>query len=320
MNKKDFEKAKNWIIENQSSDGSIYWDKKGRCDAWDHCECLIALAIFEEWEAFDKGIEWIMKNINDEGLIFAEFNFGKPTKKFFEAHHAAYVFLPLLQKYLIDGEKEYLKKLSKKLKQIYKGTSLFKDDDGYFYWAKNSNGYLDNSLITASCSIELSRRAYERIFRVIEDGFYESNEFLSDEMLNSSKFNRDGIDRSRFSMDSYYPFMCGYVNDKKINKFLDQFYVDGLGIKCVIEEPWVTLAESSEAVIALLKSGKRDLAQKIFIDLIQFKNKKGVFPTGYQYKLDLFWPEEQSTWTNAAVIMAADCLFDLTGKEKAILI
>ena len=117
MNKKDFEKAKNWIIENQSSDGSIYWDKKGRCDAWDHCECLIALAIFEEWEAFDKGIEWIMKNINDEGLIFAEFNFGKPTKKFFEAHHAAYVFLPLLQKYLIDGEKEYLKKLSKKLKR-----------------------------------------------------------------------------------------------------------------------------------------------------------------------------------------------------------
>ena len=40
MNKKDLESAKNWIISNQSSDGAIYWDEKGKCDAWDHCECL----------------------------------------------------------------------------------------------------------------------------------------------------------------------------------------------------------------------------------------------------------------------------------------
>ena len=39
--------AKDWIIENQNESGSIYWDHRGKCDPWDHCECLIALAIYE---------------------------------------------------------------------------------------------------------------------------------------------------------------------------------------------------------------------------------------------------------------------------------
>ena len=36
--------ALDWIIKNQLNDGSIQWDEKGKCDPWDHCECLIALA------------------------------------------------------------------------------------------------------------------------------------------------------------------------------------------------------------------------------------------------------------------------------------
>ena len=37
--------AKNWIIENQNKSGSINWDHRGKCDPWDHCECLIALSL-----------------------------------------------------------------------------------------------------------------------------------------------------------------------------------------------------------------------------------------------------------------------------------
>ena len=58
--------AKDWIIKNQNKSGSIYWDHRGKCDPWDHCECLIALAIYEEWDAFNKGIEWFFNNLNAE--------------------------------------------------------------------------------------------------------------------------------------------------------------------------------------------------------------------------------------------------------------
>ena len=64
------EPAKDWIIKNQSDDGSISWDEKGKCDPWDHCECLIALAIYEEWDAWHKGVNWFLENINQHGLIF----------------------------------------------------------------------------------------------------------------------------------------------------------------------------------------------------------------------------------------------------------
>jgi len=61
-------------------------------------------------------------------------------------------------------------------------------------------------------------------------------------------------------------------------------------------------------------------ASKIFCEILKYKNSAGYFPTGYQYDLDIFWPDENSTWTNAAIIMAADCLYDISGKEKAILL
>ena len=95
---------------------------------------------------------------------------------------------------------------------------------------------------------------------------------------------------------------------------------DGLGIKCVEEEPWVTFAESSECIMALYKVGLKKEATKIFDEVLKHKNSKGYFPTGYQYDLGIYWPEEDSTWTNAAIIMAADCIHDITGKEKVILI
>ena len=41
--------SKNWIISHQSSSGAIFWDEKGKCDPWDHCECLIALANLFWW-------------------------------------------------------------------------------------------------------------------------------------------------------------------------------------------------------------------------------------------------------------------------------
>ena len=93
-----------------------------------------------------------------------------------------------------------------------------------------------------------------------------------------------------------------------------------MGVKCVVEEPWITLAESSECVIALFKIGMKVEASKIFSEILKYKNSSGYFPTGYQYDLDIFWPDENSTWTNAAIIMAADCLYDISGKEKAILL
>ena len=96
-------------------------------------------------------------------------------------------------------------------------------------------------------------------------------------------------------MDSYYPILCDSGTKEDAKKILNKFYVDGLGIKCVKEEPWVTFAESSECIMALYKVGLSEQATKIFDEVLKHKNSKGYFPTGYQYDLGIYWPEEDST-------------------------
>ena len=311
--KKKFEPSKNWIITNQSSSGAILWDEKGKCDPWDHCECLIALAIYEEWDSFWRGVNWFFTNLNEDGLIYAEFLNEKPSKLHYESHHAPYIIIPLIQAHLIDQDQDYNKILTNeqliKLENIFETLNDFKDQDGYFYWAKDCNGYSDNSLITASMSILLSLVAKNKSFPEFKINMWQE------------KFNRDGVDRSRFSMDFYYPFLAGIKNNKnEFLELLDKYYIKGLGVKCVAEEPWVTIAESSECVISALIHGNGSIAKEIFNDIQQFQNKDGIFPTGYQYDMEIFWPEENSTWTNAAGIIAAHALsfYDLGSNDSSV--
>ena len=94
-------------------------------------------------------------------------------------------------------------------------------------------------------------------------------------------------------MDAYYPYLAGInLDSSKLLDLLSDFYVPGMGIKCVKEEPWVTFAESSEAIISLIRVGEIKFARKIMSEIENFKNEDGIFPTGYQYSEKIFWPDK----------------------------
>ena len=62
---------------------------------------LIALALFEEWDAFNLGVEWFFNNLNQDGLIYPEFKNNQHIHDHFESHHAPYIILPLMQAVLM---------------------------------------------------------------------------------------------------------------------------------------------------------------------------------------------------------------------------
>ena len=117
-------------------------------------------------------------------------------------------------------------------------------------------------------------------------------------------------------MDWYYPILCGVYDNKKGISIIDSkwsdFIVLGMGCKCVVEEPWVTVAESSELVIALVKLGLIKKAEYIFNSLHQWRDEDGLYWTGYVYTDEKFWPVEKPTWTAGAVLLAADSLYRFT--------
>ena len=118
-------------------------------------------------------------------------------------------------------------------------------------------------------------------------------------------------------MDWYYPVMCGVLKEEpakeRLNSRWGEFIVDGKGNKCVEEEPWVTVAESSELVVALMVNGQKEKAKMVFDWLHQWRGENdNLYWTGYVYTDKAYWPIEKPTWTAAAVLIAADTIFKFT--------
>ena len=82
--------------------------------------------------------------------------------------------------------------------------------------------------------------------------------------------------------------------------------VPGLGIRCVDTNPWVTGAETCELVMALDCLDDHARALRLYADMQHLRHENGSYWTGYVYPDDVFWPDEQTTYTAAAVILAAD--------------
>jgi hypothetical protein len=76
----------------------------------------------------------------------------------------------------------------------------------------------------------------------------------------------------------------------------------------VNDQPWVTGAETSELVLALDCVGRRAQALRLLADVQHLRDSDGAYWTGWQFREQVFWPDEHSTWTSAAVILAVDAL------------
>ncbi len=88
--------------------------------------------------------------------------------------------------------------------------------------------------------------------------------------------------------------------------------VDGQGVRCVSDEPWVTMAESSELCLTLSAMGDFNLSETVLDWICEKRFDDGSFWCGHTYPDMIIWPEEKITWTNAVVLMAADALYRLT--------
>ena len=126
------------------------------------------------------------------------------------------------------------------------------------------------------------------------------------------RFDRNWDSKERYSMDWYYPILSGaFSKSDSIELIRDkwnEFVVEGLGCKCVKEEPWVTAAESAELVLALTKIGLKNEAEKILQDTFNLIDDDGLLWTGYVFKDKKYWPIEKPSWTMGAAILAGNAI------------
>ena len=317
-----------YIIKVQAPDGSISWEKDRKLDPWDHVEAAMGLIIGGKEAEARSAFLWLKENQEEDGSWYAQYNNGIPESQRKESNFTAYIATGLWHNYLVSKDKNLLKEMFSTLDLAMRFVVSLQTDFGDIRWAKENNKILDDSLITGCSSIYKSLDCAISIYRILghdTKSLVKAKELLKTCLLeNVERFDRSWKSKKRYSMDWYYPIMCGVVKGKKAKEKIqsrwDEFVIDGMGCKCVVEEPWVTTAESSELVVALVVIGEVDKAKELFEWLHQWKDPKdNLYWTGYVYTDQKYWPVEKPTWTAAAVLIAADSLFRFTNGSKLFL-
>ena len=318
---KFYSSSVDYILEVQNQDGSIPWEKGKKLDPWDHIEAAMGLSIAGNKVEAEKAFIWLSDNQLDDGSWYSEYIESVPQTKRRETNFSAYLATGLLHYFLIFEDKKFLERLFPSLEKAMDFVISSQTSKGDIYWAKEEGiEILDDSLITGSSSIYKSLECAIAIYNILGkpiENLRESRLSLRKSINNNpERYDRSWESKSRYSMDWYYPILCGVYDNKKGISIIDSkwsdFIVLGMGCKCVVEEPWVTVAESSELVIALVKLGLIEKAEYIFNSLHQWRDEDGLYWTGYVYTDEKFWPVEKPTWTAGAVLLAADSLYRFT--------
>ena len=125
-------------------------------------------------------------------------------------------------------------------------------------------------------------------------------------------------DKSRFSMDWYYPVL-GRPGARRRParpgwpRAGPTSWCPGLGVRCVSDQPWVTGAETCELVLALDANGDHARAAGAVRRHPAPAGPDGGYWTGWQFVNRATSRPSSSSWTAAAMILAADALSGATG-------
>ena len=317
-----FENLGKYIGIIQHKSGAIPSNEDGSHDPWDHIESIMGLNFTNEKDASELAFEWLIKNQNPDGSWYSKYSNNLPLERHKSTHFGPYISVAALHFYKSFLSKKFLEELWPTIKSAINFSINLQTSNGTIPWSIDSNGAIEKDyLLTGSSSILKSIECGIAIAKILGDydvieGWIKSYEGLAYAIKNpKNKFDLLK-DRKRFSMDWYYPIISGCLNNNEksfyIKNVFDKFYKEGLGVKCVIEEPWITVAETCEFIIALIIVGRIEDAERLLIDVINISDEAGIPYMGWQYEENIFWPNEKPSWTAAALIIAADSVLNFT--------
>ena len=320
-----FQPSVDFILKTQCEDGSIPWFTGGHLDPWDHAEGAMGLTIAGHYEEAVAAYNWSANNQLENGAWWAKYVDGEPVMDDdprYETNFIAYIATGVWHHFLITEDHFFLERMWPCVESAIDYVLSHQADNGTITWAIEHNGTpKPDALVTGCSSVYKSIECAINIAFVLRQPkpqWSTGRAALGDAMLHHPE--RFDQSKARYSMDWFYPILTGVYQGQQardhIDKHWDTFIKQDMGCLCVSDEPWVTVAESCELTMALIAADKRDAAVELFSWLHQFRSEDGVHWTGYQYDLDLLWPNEQPTWTAGAVLLAADALCDATPASK----
>ncbi len=322
-------KVHQYITSCQRDDGAILWFNGGKLDPWDHTEAAMALSIVGDHANFKKAFDWLVEHQNQDGSWFAKYygetnagdNNGGDFDRFkIETNFVAYPACGLWHYFLISQDKSYIEQVFPCIERAINFIVSQQSPEGDIQWAISAKEKLPkDALITACSSILRSLECAIHLANTlgVKHHWHQSYNRLANALLNKPwRFDRTWEPKTRFSMDWFYPILSGIYKPTesqiRLESRWNEFIHPDFGCRCVNDEPWMTIAESCECVLALIASEQKEKALKIFEQLLRWQDEDGGFWTGYSFRDKVIWPKEKTTWTAAAILLALDALEGIT--------
>lgn len=317
---KFFNATRDYIVSVQLENGAIPWFDKGHADPWDHVEAAMALSIMGEYQAAEKAYQWLANTQLSDGSWWAAYRGDEIDNiERRETNFVAYIATGIWHHYLISENLEFALIMWPVVEKAMGFVLALQTEYGEIHWAVDTDGKPKKDALRTGCSsIYKSLECAYNLSVVLQRP--QQSWLLARENLGKAlnfkpeRFDRTWESKKRYSMDWFYPVLTGVLSKQQSKDRLaarwGEFVIESMGCRCVSDEPWVTIAESCELVMALLAADERDKALEVYSWLHQWRIDDGSYWTGYQFEENLLWPDERPTWTAAAIILAADALTD----------
>jgi hypothetical protein len=300
------------IARVQEPSGAIPWPD-GHVDVWDHVECAMAMSACGLREPARRAYRWLREAQRADGCWPRSVTGGTVTDPAAESHHAAYIAVGAWHEYLVTGDERHSLTMWPAVRRAVDWALGLRAPRGEIAWERDAAGQPGRYALLSGCSsIHQSLRCAIELAKLAGDPRPDW-ELAADQLAHLVAAHPEAFaDKSRFAMDWYYPMLGGVVGGTEAAARLasgwDRFVVPGLGVRCVSDQPWVTGAETCELVIALDACGMRAEALQAFASIQHLRHLDGSYWTGWQYANSEPFPRERSSWTAAAVVLAADAL------------
>ncbi|HLM06570.1 MAG TPA: prenyltransferase [Blastococcus sp.] len=306
-----------WIADQQARDGALPWFTGGRLDPWDSVEAAMALDVGGEHARAAAAYRWLAGVQRPDGSWAGDYVHGRETSPAAESNHAGYLAVGAWHSWLVSGDEELVAELWPAVRAGLDIVTRMQLPGGAIGWALRPDGSPDDTaLLTGSSSLFQALRCGLALAALRGDTQPDWELAVTDLGTALRTRPEDFADRSRFSMDWYYPVLGGAVTGEEARERLaagwDTFVVPGLGARCVADRPWVTGAETCELALALAAAGQRDAAIEQVAAMQHLRDDDGSYWTGLVFADGVRWPVERTTWTAGAVVLAADALSGAT--------
>jgi len=304
----------------QQPDGLIPWFAGHYADPWNHVEAAMALNTAGLRVAARAAYEWCARTQQADGSWPMQIVGTEITESSTDANQVAYVAAGVWHDWLLTSDRTFVDAMWPVVRAAIDWVLELQRPDGAISWSRDAAGVANpEALLIGSSSIVMSLRCALALAELVGDEHPEwelAAARLAHAVRAHPQHFGDLAEQGRYSMHWYYPVLGGAAVGASgralIDAQWDEFVVPGRGVRCVSDRPWVTAAETCELALALDAVGDRARAGRLFADIQFLRADGGGYWTGWVWPEESVWPGEQSTWTSAAVLLAADALAEAT--------